>query len=783
VPWTGDEDFHCLPMSPCVDQGNDSLVRSQTDIGGGARIVDDPFVPNGAFGVTDMGAFEWEPEDLSPWNIRLLNVPDGGESDWMNPSIWLPQEVPNDLGWVFWNIDGDHAVDHTGVSDVRRFVGEKGHLTLRLHGGSLKVRAPGDWLPSVSIGTWKRSEACELTIVNGTLSAETIRIDHAGDGALHVRQAATIEAEQLIIAGGQVDGAGVIAAEIRNYGVVFPIGGSGPATLTCTKGYEQSSLESSGGPQAGMLRIPVGVADAGHLQIEGTATLGGTLWMDAPEGLELEEGAAFAILSATEIEDSFDCIYSTGLTDDLFFIMRDASQQGNRQVVTVEVVSVSGLLGFGGAESTSFSGSVADAILHDMDVDGDLDIVLSLPIEEGDGSVIVLLNGGDNGSGGWTGFVDAGVQVFVGGGPAGLATADFNLDGLPDLAVANSLDDTISVLIQDDSGSAMAFVRTDLATDAHHGTPGDAIPVDVAAAQFIAGGGPDLAIANIGDGTVIFYESLWGSANATGFELAGEPLLPPSPPSGIDPTDVDDDKGVAGCAVLSAPGGSESTNTDPLLLSGGEVWKEYPVGSLPVDHVFGDLDSDGLTDIVVANFGEDFLSVLLGRAGDTYSPSFEVPIGDSPRSVTLGDLDGDGDLDVAAIVSVEGVALVRTLRNETVEGGPLILVPNSDEGSGESPMIVLGGDVDGDAVDDLVTVTEGSGSTSGEGPAVTTRRAVVVNPCPADLDGDGSVGIHDLLIVIDLWGTDDADADLDGNGQVGITDILVVIDSWGGCDA
>ena len=63
--------------------------------------------------------------------------------------------------------------------------------------------------------------------------------------------------------------------------------------------------------------------------------------MDAPEGLELEEGAAFAILSATEIEDSFECIYSTGLTDDLFFIMRDASQQGNRQVVTVEVVVTS----------------------------------------------------------------------------------------------------------------------------------------------------------------------------------------------------------------------------------------------------------------------------------------------------------------------------------------------------------------------------------------------------------------------------------------------------------
>ncbi|MHC5005408.1 MAG: hypothetical protein ACYTJ0_20085, partial [Planctomycetota bacterium] len=56
-------------------------------------------------------------------------------------------------------------------------------------------------------------------------------------------------------------------------------------------------------------------------------------------------------------------------------------------------------------------------------------------------------------------------------------------------------------------------------------------------------------------------------------------------------------------------------------------------------------------------------------------------------------------------------------------------------------------------------------------------------PCPADLDGDGAVGVDDLIIVILLWGTDDPAADVDGDGQVGVDDLLEVILSWGldGC--
>lgn len=56
----------------------------------------------------------------------------------------------------------------------------------------------------------------------------------------------------------------------------------------------------------------------------------------------------------------------------------------------------------------------------------------------------------------------------------------------------------------------------------------------------------------------------------------------------------------------------------------------------------------------------------------------------------------------------------------------------------------------------------------------------VVNPCPADLDDDGSVGITDLLMLLAAWGAPGV-ADFDGNGLVGITDLLMLLAEWGPC--
>ncbi|MEE9130465.1 MAG: FG-GAP repeat protein [Phycisphaerales bacterium] len=54
---------------------------------------------------------------------------------------------------------------------------------------------------------------------------------------------------------------------------------------------------------------------------------------------------------------------------------------------------------------------------------------------------------------------------------------------------------------------------------------------------------------------------------------------------------------------------------------------------------------------------------------------------------------------------------------------------------------------------------------------------------PGDLDGDGSVGATDLLILLVNWGRcadcDDCIADIDGNCTVGASDLLILLANWG----
>ncbi len=53
--------------------------------------------------------------------------------------------------------------------------------------------------------------------------------------------------------------------------------------------------------------------------------------------------------------------------------------------------------------------------------------------------------------------------------------------------------------------------------------------------------------------------------------------------------------------------------------------------------------------------------------------------------------------------------------------------------------------------------------------------------CPADVDGDGNVGITDFLLLLTEWDSDQCNADIDQDGLVGITDFLEVLDTWGVC--
>ena len=66
-------------------------------------------------------------------------------------------------------------------------------------------------------------------------------------------------------------------------------------------------------------------------------------------------------------------------------------------------------------------------------------------------------------------------------------------------------------------------------------------------------------------------------------------------------------------------------------------------------------------------------------------------------------------------------------------------------------------------------------------------QAIGAGCCPADLDGDGTVGIIDFLMLLAAWGPcpepcpPSCAGDLDGDCTVGITDFLELLANWGPC--
>ena len=56
----------------------------------------------------------------------------------------------------------------------------------------------------------------------------------------------------------------------------------------------------------------------------------------------------------------------------------------------------------------------------------------------------------------------------------------------------------------------------------------------------------------------------------------------------------------------------------------------------------------------------------------------------------------------------------------------------------------------------------------------------IIIVCPEDINGDGTVDVTDILIVIGNWGGS-GEGDVDGNGVVDVSDLLALVGAWGPC--
>jgi hypothetical protein len=277
----------------------------------------------------------------------------------------------------------------------------------------------------------------------------------------------------------------------------------------------------------------------------------------------------------------------------------------------------------------------------DFNHDGAADLAVT---SGGDNTVIILLGHGDG-----TFAPASGSPIIVGTFPEAVRTGDFNNDGILDLAVANAKDNTVTILLGNGDGT--------FTPSAGSPVPTGVFPFYLAVADFNGDGVADLAVSNEGDNTV---SVLLGNGDGTFTQAPGSPIPSNYNPGQIVAADFNSD-GIADLAVANFTPVFPSTvgNVVVLLGNGDGTFTPAPespisVGVDPLALVAADFNQDGNTDLAVDNYGlitqpnTQTLTLLLGDGKGNFSPAGPpAQLAFSPNDMVPADFNQDGTIDLA----------------------------------------------------------------------------------------------------------------------------------------
>jgi hypothetical protein len=424
----------------------------------------------------------------------------------------------------------------------------------------------------------------------------------------------------------------------------------------------------------------------------------------------------------------------------------------------------------------------------DIELDGDVDLV-STDYSSNAGELVLLKNNGN-------GTFAPPISIESGRNPHDMDVADFNLDGRPDIAVANRVTDTGAIHPQRADGTFSASVsvppiyRTPFApyslVDADVDLDGD---VDVVATlpDFFSSGDSVQVMLNNGDGVFLQGDNISstndypqgiaaGDFNADGYpDLVWTPDSPPYPyvyvlnngdgtfgapvarfidtcgtgDASTADADNDGDVDILIANNRGGPGCEAFDTTVRIALNNGDATFQDDYGVeffLGQEYALGaDFNGDGLTDLMSAAAQN---GVALGTGGGAFGPATLTNV--RGTELVPADLDGDGDLDVASGDS--SFSQTTVMRNNGNGGFTHNTIYLSEQVSGYSNAWDLDlGDFDGDGNLDIAVSNTSANDTGihfGHGDGTfevdQIRYGTHANPLDivvADVDGDGRADI------------------------------------------
>jgi hypothetical protein len=401
------------------------------------------------------------------------------------------------------------------------------------------------------------------------------------------------------------------------------------------------------------------------------------------------------------------------------------------------------------------------ATIADVNGDGKNDIVSS---NDDGGDVTILLGSGD-------GTVTVPTIGFATGGypytPA--FVADFNGDGLADIMVS---DDIFSMAFLRGYGDGTFRAALDYyspTANNHYD-----YSIGIATGDFNGDGLADFVVGQEGDSTLgitVFLSNSDGSMQSgvnygAGGQMYYVTVADLNGDGKLDIVSVDDSAGVV--QVFTG-------NGDGTFVQGSTFATDTAGGPYPQGLVAGDFNHDGKADVAVLNSNNYNVGILLGDGNGGFGTPTTYPISQYAYDLTAADLNGDGFLDVAVPLDNTGNVAIFMANNDSSG----TFQPESDAAFGGQYLRgIAAGDLNGDGKVDLAVTSDdnlgngimvalgnGDGTfQAAAGYASTLQNFSIWDPYTSyirmlDLDADGKL---DLIYTNAEYGTV---AVMQGNGD------------------